>query len=105
MAHLETTLTLHTEHVGVGCDRDTYRFAFDKKKTTLLRLASKPDFHFSALYSMMDFHFHFNCCSLASQRKMCGASSAAVELLPAKTNQTPWLDDLKVTIELKIKLN
>merc|ERR1712088_921521 len=58
VAHLETTLTLHTEHVGVGCDRDTY--------------------------------------SLASQRKMCGASSAAVELLPAKTNQTPWLDDLKV---------
>ena len=30
---------------------------------------------------------------------MCGASSAAVELLPAKTNQTPWLDDLKVMIE------
>merc|ERR1719350_587368 len=57
-AHLETTLTLHTEHVGVGCDRDTY--------------------------------------SLASQRKMCGASSAAVELLPAKTNQTPWLDEIKV---------
>jgi len=58
VAHLETTLTLHTEHVGVGCDRDTY--------------------------------------SLASQRKMCGASSAAVELLPAKTNQTPWLDEIKV---------
>ena len=34
--------------------------------------------------------------SLASQRKMCGASSAAVELLPAKTNQTPWLDEIKV---------
>lgn len=27
VAHLETTLTLHTEHVGVGCDRDTYRFS------------------------------------------------------------------------------
>ena len=30
---------------------------------------------------------------------MCGASSAAVELLPTKTNQTPWLEDLKVIIE------
>ena len=28
VAHLETTLTLHTEHVGVGCDRDTYRFTY-----------------------------------------------------------------------------
>ena len=45
VAHLETSLTLHTDHVGVGCDRDTY--------------------------------------SLQSQRKMCGASNQAVELLPA----------------------
>ena len=56
-AHLETTLTLHTDHVGVGCDRDTY--------------------------------------SLASQRKMCGASSQAVELLPAQAEETPWVNNLK----------
>lgn len=56
-AHLETTLTLHTDHVGVGCDRDTY--------------------------------------SLASQRKMCGASSQAVELLPTQSEETPWVNNLK----------
>jgi hypothetical protein len=26
-ARLETILTLHTDHVGVGCDRDTYSIA------------------------------------------------------------------------------
>ena len=54
-AKLEAALTLHTDHVGVGCDRDTY--------------------------------------SLASQRKMCGASSAAVDLLPAET-EAAWLGHL-----------
>lgn len=57
-SHLETSLTLHTDHVGVGCDRDTY--------------------------------------SLASQRKMCGASSQAVELLPAPSDSVDWLKDIKV---------
>jgi len=52
---LEAALTLHTDHVGVGCDRDTY--------------------------------------SLASQRKMCGASSAAVDLLPVE-NDAGWLKHL-----------
>ena len=59
-AHLETTLTLHTDHVGVGCDRDTY--------------------------------------SLASQRKMCGASSQAVELLPAQSEETPWVNNLNTDL-------
>jgi len=26
-SRLETILTLHTDHVGVGCDRDTYSLA------------------------------------------------------------------------------
>jgi len=56
-AHLESSLTLHTDHVGVGCDRDTY--------------------------------------SLASQRKMCGASSQAVDLLPAQGEGTEWLSGLR----------
>jgi len=51
--HLETKLTLHTSHLGQGCDRDTY--------------------------------------SLSSQRKLCGASWSAVELLPPKTSSVPWL--------------
>lgn len=54
VARLETTLTLHTDHVGVGCDRDTY--------------------------------------SLASQRKLCGASDRAVDLLPAEAE---WVKVLK----------
>ena len=54
VARLETTLTLHTDHVGVGCDRDTY--------------------------------------SLASQRKLCGASDRAVDLLPAEAD---WVKGLK----------
>jgi len=58
VSHLETSLTLHTDHVGVGCDRDTY--------------------------------------SLSSQRKMCGASSLAVELLPSPTEHVDWLGGLKV---------
>ena len=32
--------------------------------------------------------------SLASQRKMCGASSSAVELLPPRSEATSWLGDL-----------
>jgi len=59
-AHIETTLTLHTDHVGVGCDRDTY--------------------------------------SLASQRKMCGASNQAVELLPAQSEETPWVNNLNADL-------
>jgi len=55
--HLETSLTLHTDHVGVGCDRDTY--------------------------------------SLASQRKMCGASNQAVDLLPAQGEGSEWVNELK----------
>ena len=55
-ARIETSLTLHTDHVGVGCDRDTY--------------------------------------SLASQRKMCGSSSSAVDLLPAES-EAKWVDQLK----------
>ena len=53
---LDTALTLHTDHVGVGCDRDTY--------------------------------------SLGSQRKMCGASSQAVDLLPADTGAS-WVSGLQ----------
>jgi len=53
---LETSLTLHTDHVGVGCDRDTY--------------------------------------SLASQRKMCGASSSAIDLLPANSGEAAWVTHL-----------
>ena len=29
---LETSLTLHTDHVGVGCDRDTYSLASQRKE-------------------------------------------------------------------------
>lgn len=56
VSQLETTITLHTDHVGVGCDRDTY--------------------------------------SLLSQRKMCGASNQAVELLPAQSDASSWVNDL-----------
>ena len=55
VSHLETTITLHTDHVGVGCDRDTY--------------------------------------SLHSQRKMCGASNQAVELLPEVSQEFEWSEN------------
>ena len=59
MRSLQTSLTLHTEQVGAGCDRETY--------------------------------------SLASQRKLCGASSQAAELLPAQPPQQAgrdWMEEL-----------
>ena len=59
MAHLETTLTLHTEHVGVGCDRDTYRSAFDQKT---YRLAQFLYLYFAAISKYFHCPFH-----LASQ--------------------------------------
>ena len=48
---LETSLTLHTDHVGVGCDRDTYSLASQRKGTYQTFIV------FTLLIKIIDFYF------------------------------------------------
>ena len=70
LSHLETTITLHTDHTGQGCDRCGLCIHGTDSKAKALHIK---------LFIFRDTY------SLQSQRKMCGASNQAVELLPAQS--------------------
>ncbi|XP_070561683.1 calsyntenin-1-like [Ptychodera flava] len=56
-SYIEATISLETDHIGKGCDRDTY--------------------------------------SEKSLRKLCGASSGSIELLPSPGTGHSWTEDLQ----------